>query len=260
MSGPSVTFLAELSTNDAAALSPETVIVQPIGAIEQHGAHLPLVTDALVAEALSRRAAARSAVDVSILPTLSYGRSIEHRGWAGTISMSSETLLAVCRDVGRSVAASGFTKLVFVNGHGGQPSLLDVVARDIRAETGLQVFSIMPARLGMPEDLVVPDDEYGYHGGHVETSIMLALAPELVRMECAEAGGIGVAREFGRFQHLTLEGVVPSAWLTDDVTHNGILGDPTTASREVGDVLVDVWSTRLAEAFGEIAGFRYPLY
>jgi creatinine amidohydrolase len=251
---------AHLSTTDVAALDRNSVIVQPIGAVEQHGAHLPLHTDAYLAESLAALAADKTTADVYLLPTLSYGKSTEHLGWAGTISLSTETLLAVCRDVGRSVAESGFTKLVFVNGHGGQPALLEVVARDIRAETGLQVFSIMPARLGIPDDLTVPDESYGFHGGHIETSVMLALAPHLVRMDRATPGGAGVGGAFDSYEHLTLEGAVPTAWLTRDVTENGVLGDPRTASAEIGAGLVDLWASRLAESFAEIARFRFPLY
>lgn len=252
-------LLAHLTTTDVRDLDPETIIVQPIGAVEQHGPHLPLFTDAFIAESLAVRAAARATASVCVLPTLSYGKSTEHLGWPGTMSLSTETLLAVCRDVGRSVAASGFSKLVFVNGHGGQPSLLDVVARDIRAETDLHVFSIMPARLGS-DGVDIPDASFGYHGGHTETSVMLALAPELVRMDRAEAGGAAVGERFGEFEHLTLEGSVPTAWLTRDVTTNGVLGDPTTADRAIGSDLVEQWTGRLAASFDEIERFRFPLH
>ena len=98
---------------------------------------------------------------------------------AGTVALSAATLMGVCLDLGDSLAASGFRKLVFVNGHGGQPSLLDVVARDIRVRTGLEVFPMMPSRLGLPEGVEPVDPEYGIHGGQIETSIVWALAPEL---------------------------------------------------------------------------------
>ena len=149
----------------AAAADAGLVAIQPIGAVEQHGPHLPLVTDALIAEAVAAAAAGRcDGPGHWLLPTLSYGRSTEHLGRAGTIALSAPTLLAVCLDLGRSLAASGVRKLVFVNGHGGQPSLLDVVARDIRDQFGLGVFSVMLSRFGFPEGLTDPDP-FGIHGG-----------------------------------------------------------------------------------------------
>lgn len=234
--------------------------VVPIGAVEQHGPHLPLITDSLVAEAIATRATATLPDDALayVLPTLSIGKSTEHLGWPGTLSYSTETLLAVCRDVGRSVAASGFRRLVFVNGHGGNPSLLDTVSRDIRVETGLMVFPVSVFRLGLPEGLVVPDEAFSIHGGYVETSVMLELAPDDVHLDRAEAGGHAVLDLYAHTRHLSLEGAVPTAWLSADVTANGVVGDPAGASVEVGRRLVDCWSTRLAEALVEVAAFEFP--
>lgn len=252
-------LLSMLTTSDVAALDRDVVIVQPIGAVEQHGAHLPLVTDALVAERLAIAAAEQSGADAWVLPTLAYGKSTEHSGWAGTMTLSTETLLAVCRDVGRSVAASGFRRLVFVNGHGGQPSLLDVVARDIRHETGLHVFSIMPMRFGVPESVDEVDAGFGFHGGHVETSLMMHLAPDLVHPDRAAADGHAIATVFAGTRHLSLEGAVPTAWLTHDVSDSGVLGDPTGADAAIGRVIAEDWTAKLAEAFEDIAGFSFPI-
>ncbi len=252
--------LDHLSTEDVAALDKKTtVIVQPIGAMEQHGPHLPVVTDALVAERLASAAAAAVSSETSVwtLPTLTYGKSTEHLGWAGTVSLSSKTLLDVCLDVGRSVAASGFTRLVFVNGHGGNPSLLDVAARDIRSETGLLVFPVTTGRLGHPETIDIPDHEYSIHGGHVETSVMLALAPELVKMERAVIGGKGLPDMFPASGELTLEGALPTAWLSGDLTKNGVIGDPLSANASVGAQIVEHWTSRLSAVFREISQFEF---
>lgn len=254
---------AEATTEEIAASTAggaqAAVAIQPIGAIEQHGPHLPLITDALTAESIAHAAAGRlgAAAAQWVLPTLSYGRSTEHLGRAGTIALSAATLTAVCLDLGRSLAASGVGKLVFVNGHGGQPSLLDVVARDIRHTYGLQVFSIMPSRFGLPAD--VPDpDPFGIHGGYLETSLVLALRPELVHMERAVADGLATGELYARQRHLTLEGIVPTAWLIDDVSASGVVGDPTGASADVGGRLAAHWSTLLAEALEEISRFSFP--
>jgi creatinine amidohydrolase len=254
-------LLAHLSTADAAAIDKSNaVIVQPIGAVEQHGAHLPLITDALTAELMSDRAIRSLPADSNIwqLPTLHYGKSTEHLGRAGTIAMSASTLMATCMDLGKSLAASGFRKLVFVNGHGGQPSLLDVVARDIRAETGLEVFPMMPGRLGLPDGIEQVDEHYGIHGGQIETSIVLALAPELVDMSKAIDDGRAVGDVYAASKHLSLEGSVPTAWLTDDLSISGVLGNATAANVEDGRAIVEFQTIALAEALVEIREFAFP--
>jgi creatinine amidohydrolase/Fe(II)-dependent formamide hydrolase-like protein len=249
--------LARLSALQLSELSKQAVIVQPIGSMEQHGAHLPVATDAFIAESLvygSVGLLGESGPEVFILPTLHYGRSPEHVGFAGTVSLSTDTLLAICRDIGRCVAALGFRRLVFVNGHGGNVALLDVVARDIRVETGLMVFRLFPAQFGPPEGLEVPDADFAAHADFVETSVMLALDASLVRLDRAERGG-----EFASHLFATSQGQapVPMAWLTRDLSTNGVIGDPRRANLEAGKRIVEYWQRRLAASYVEIAGFEF---
>lgn len=254
-------LFAHMTTEEVAALDPATaVIVQPIGAIEQHGPHLPLVTDALIAERMTEHAITLlgSGSNVWQLPTISYGKSTEHLGRAGTVAMSASTLIAVCLDLGRSLAASGFRKLVFVNGHGGQPGLLDLVARDIRVETGLEVFPMMPGQLGLPEGVELTDDDYGIHGGQLETSIVWALEPSLVHMDRALRDGTAARSIFDGMKHLSLEGAVSTAWITDDLSTSGVIGDPTTASLELGRAIVEHQVAGLAEVLLEVQSFAFP--
>lgn len=236
------------------------LVIQPIASVEQHGPHLPCYTDSLVAEGLVARALAVTPVEVNVwtLPVIAYGKSNEHLGFPGTVSLSAETLIAVCRDVGRSVARSGFRKLAFVNGHGGQPHLLDMVARDIREETGLMVFPLFPYRLGVPDGVVSSPEEaeFGIHGGELETSLVLALAPEAVHMDRLEAGGDRVRKLYGDLQYLSLEGALPTAWLTRDLTENGVIGDPTNASAERGERAVAYIADAMSKVFAEICEFE----
>jgi creatinine amidohydrolase len=263
-----VRLWAEATTEQIAEAmaDPAAVAVQPIGAVEQHGPHLPLVTDTLIAEAIATAAAAATVTPAAvrpgaggcwILPTLSYGRSTEHLGRAGTIALSAATLTAVCLDLGRSLAASGVRKLVFVNGHGGQPSLLDVVARDIRGQFGLEVYAVMPSRFGLPPGLADPDP-FGIHGGFIESSVMLALRPDLVRPDLAVADGLETGKLYARLKHLSLEGAVPTAWLIDDISASGVVGDPSAATAEAGAAIVAHWTAQLAQALTEIARFAFP--
>jgi creatinine amidohydrolase/Fe(II)-dependent formamide hydrolase-like protein len=250
-----------MTSRQIGALSKETVIVQPIGAIEQHGAHLPVATDALIAEQTTLRALDRLPHSVACvtLPPLSYGKSIEHLGVPGTIALSTDTLIAVCRDVGRSVAAGDFRRLVFVNGHGGNPSLLDTVSRDIRFETGLMVFPINLASLGgRPDRPPTPDAAYGFHASEGETSLVLAIDETLVDMTSVEAGGAHLTELFPTEGVLRLEGAVPTAWLTPDVTHNGVLGDASGATVAAGEATLEHWVATLARALEQIATFEFP--
>jgi creatinine amidohydrolase len=238
----------------------DALVIQPIASVEQHGPHLPCYTDSLVAEGLVNRAIALTPEDVNVwaLPVIAYGKSNEHLGFPGTISLSAETLIAVCRDVGRSVARSGFRKLAFVNGHGGQPHLLEMVARDIREETGLMVFPLFPYRLGVPEGAVSsPEEEaLGIHGGELETSLVLALEPEAVHMDRLESGGDRVRKLYGDLRYLSLEGALPTAWLTKDLSENGVIGDPTNATAERGERVLAHLAEGLAGVFAEICEFE----
>jgi creatinine amidohydrolase len=240
--------------------SRNALVVQPIASVEQHGPHLPCYTDSLVAEGLVARAVALTPADVEVwtLPVIAYGKSNEHLGFPGTISLSAETLIAVCRDVGRSVARSGFRKLAFVNGHGGQPHLLEMVARDIREETGLMVFPLFPYRLGVPDGVVSSPEEQalGIHGGELETSLVLALEPDAVHMDRAEPGDDRVRKLYADLQHLSLEGALPTAWLTRDLSDNGVIGDPTRASAERGERALAHLAEGLSRVFAEICGFE----
>lgn len=253
--------LAHLTTTDVDAIDKsDAVVVQPIGAVEQHGPHLPLITDAMHAEVITAAAVEILPDDANVwvLPTLHYGKSTEHLGRAGTIAMSATTLMAVCMDLGESLAASGFRKLVFVNGHGGQPGLLDVVARDIRHQTGLEVFPVMPMRFPTPPEVDRSHDDFDIHGGYGETSIMMAIAPELVHHERAFADGQAAKAEFAKYRHLTLEGVLPTAWLTDDISASGTVGDPTNASADVGKAILASAAEQLAESLMEVRSFSFP--
>ncbi len=253
--------LARLTSVEIADLPKEhTVVVQPIGSTEQHGPHLPVMTDAYIAERLARGSVSLlgdDGPDVWILPTLSYGRSMEHAGFVGTITLSTDTLLDVCREIGRSVAASGFRRLVFLNGHGGNVALLDVAIRDIRTETGLMVFRIMPSHFGVPEGVECPDAEFAAHADFVETSVMLALDETMVHLDRAQAGGEAAVRLFSKRGTDDLAAPLPTAWLTRDVSRNGVIGDPRRATAAIGKRIVDAWQHRLAECYRQIAAFEF---
>ena len=178
---PDARNFAYLTWKQVDALSRDkTVLVLPTAAIEQHGQHLPLATDTLINSILLGAALARLPQETPIyaLPAICYGKSNEHIGFPGTLSVSASTFMAVVRDIGASIASSGFKKLVLYNTHGGNSSLVDVMARDLRAEFGLRVFSLFGSGGAAFTGLGEQERTYGFHAGEVETSFLLSAIPE----------------------------------------------------------------------------------
>lgn len=224
----------DLTTVQVAALPADTVAVQPLGAIEQHGPHLPVSTDLVAASEVAEAAVAGASVPVVLLPALAYTKSDEHHRFPGTIWLSYETLMHVLVDVGRSLRTSGITRLLFVNGHGGNSALGQVACREIRRRFGLRTF--LSHLGGAPVDQggsSSASDELGMgiHGGHAETSLMLHLRPELVDMERAVRR---VPEHLAGYTKIGFGKAVSFGWTSDDFGPDGHVGDPTGATAEYG--------------------------
>jgi creatinine amidohydrolase len=218
-------------------------VVLALGATEQHGRHLPLATDALLGDHLARMLAER--LDAFLGPTLRIGCSEHHVGFAGTMSLSQETFAAVVGDFVRSLLKGGFRRVVLVPSHGGNFAPLAAAVAELEerehviALTDLGVlFQI--AQLGERE-YDVPLSEGGLHAGEWETSLMLAIHPDLVHMDDAEAGFTGELEE--ALEVLFKEGGVAA------LSHNGAIGDPTRASAEHGE---RYWSAAVELAYEQI--------
>ncbi|WOD37954.1 creatininase family protein [Nodosilinea sp. E11] len=236
------------------------VIVQPMGAIEQHGPHLPLAVDSAICTTVLGQALAElnPAIPAYSLPPLYYGKSNEHWHFPGTITLSAETLLRVIHDVAESVYRAGFRKLVLLNAHGGQPQVLEIAARDLHlAHPDLMVFPLfvwaVPNCAG--ELLSQKELELGIHAGDAETSLMLSILPEQVRMELAQTEfPQGLPTE----SWLTMEGALPFAWVTRDLSASGVLGDPTVATVEKGDRLLESLAQGWVTVLEDIYRFQQP--
>ncbi|HWE63694.1 MAG TPA: creatininase family protein [Chloroflexota bacterium] len=244
--------LARLTTREIAALDPErTLVVLPVAAVEQHGPHLPVLTDTIIAEAVLTRALALRPDDgrVWALPVQAYGKSNEHTGFPGTFALSAETLAHTLREIAHGVHASGLRRLLFLNSHGGNPEIVDYVARDLRQELGILCFTAHPFRFGLAR-AIISDVEggYGIHGGEAETSVVLAVAPELVHPEHYTAE-LPPVRHWMR--HFTLKGAASFGWLTRDLSRTGTIGDPRTASAEKGQAILDAEARLVAELIEE---------
>ena len=229
---------------------PGSTVLWPLGAVEQHGPHLPLGSDALFADRVSDAVLARLDPELPLwrLPLQSIGFSPEHQGFCGTLTRPAEVLLALVMAVGRNLAEAGFARLVLLNGHGGQIALLEVAARQLRAAH--PSLAVLPCFLwrgpeGIGERIPEPERSHGLHAGLAETSLMLHLAPELVGPLPPADGAAATTAPEG----WSLEGAAPAAWLTADISTSGVVGDPAGADATLGaslfEALVEGWRRRL---------------
>jgi creatinine amidohydrolase len=250
----------DLTVNEIGdVLTPDSIVLIPVGAVEAHGPHLPLSTDLLIASAAVRRLVDRCGDrhDLWALPPIPYTKSNEHAWAPGTIWLSAATMLAMLDDIGRSIATTKVRKLVFVNAHGGNSALLQVACRDLRLAYGLQTFLAHPFtstdagnELGM-----------GIHGGHDETSMLLALDADYVDMTKALRA---VPEHLAANRHVKWGGSVSFGWLSSDFEAPpapgqlpvGVIGDATGANAAHGELLWERVLTSLDEAMGEIANWK----
>nr|WP_211178514.1 creatininase family protein [Brasilonema octagenarum] len=191
---PPKRFFPYLSWTDIQAMpnKEDVVIIQPVGSIEQHGLHLPLIVDAAIGMAVLGKALEK--LDTSIpayaLPILYYGKSNEHWHFLGKMTLGAETLIATLMEVGKSVYRAGFRKLVLMNSHGGQPQVMEIVARDLHIKYDeFLVFPLFTWRVPhiTSELVTLKEKQVGIHAGDAETSLMLAILPEQVKMDAAVA-------------------------------------------------------------------------
>jgi creatinine amidohydrolase len=250
LSGPSIT----------AVTTDRSIAVVPIGAIEHHGPHLPLRTDALVAETVAAAAVERvsaAGVDAWLLPTISYGKSDEHHWAPGTLWVEGTTLLDQLVELGRSLAMTPVRTVAFVNGHGGNVMLLGWANRELRRRFGLRSFS-MPAGVdgaGDGRDGRPDERGQGIHAGFGETSLVMHIAPHLVAPEMPPRN---VPERIAALTHIGFNRKpVMFGWTSDDFGPSGVIGDPTGANAEDGKVLFERSVDFVSEALVEIDGFEF---
>jgi creatinine amidohydrolase len=250
----------EMTTAEFSALPADTVAVLPVGAIEQHGPHLPVYVDACLNEGVVARAMALlpPELPVTFLPMQAVGKSNEHLAFPGTLSLSAETLIRLWTEIGESVHRARVRKLVLFNSHGGQPQIMDIVARDLRVRLEMFVVCASSYSFGTPAGLFSEDElKHGIHGGGVETSMMLALRPDLVQMDkAADFAPLSIAME-KEYRYLTPEGRIGFAWQTQDLHPSGACGNAGDADAERGAKCVEHAAQGLVALLAEV--HRYPL-
>jgi len=234
------------------------IAVLPLGATEQHGPHLPLETDTLIAQAfLARvRELLPAEIPATFMPVQTVGLSTEHLDFPGTQSLSAEAALKAWIDIGAGAARRGLRKLVMVTSHGGNSAVMTLVAQHLRARHGMLAVTTGWHRFGQPADLFdAAEIRHGIHGGAVETSIMLAAWPARVRADkIANFPAATVAIE-SEFRWLSTQRPAPFAWQAQDLNPCGAVGDATLASADKGRQLIDHGARAFCELLADADRF-----
>jgi creatinine amidohydrolase len=234
------------------------IAVLPLAATEQHGRHLPVGTDVMIAQAyLARvRELLPEALPVTFLPLQPVGISTEHVSYPGTLTLPTEVALKTWMALGESVARAGIKKLVMVTSHGGNSAAMTLVAQDLRAQRGLLAVTTAWSRFGAPEGLFSAEElHHGIHGGAVETSIMLARYQQQVRTNAiADFRPASVAMEKD-YRWLSTHRPTPFAWQAQDLHPSGAAGDATTATAEKGQRLIDHGARAFCELLADVDRF-----
>ncbi|MBA3771437.1 MAG: creatininase family protein [Ramlibacter sp.] len=257
-------FWADLTTRDFAEIDPAAAVaVLPVAATEQHGPHLPLsvdqaLLDGVIAAALPRLPAT---AQVLFLPTQQVGYSPEHSRFAGTLTLSSATVTAIWTEIGECVARAGFRKLLLLNSHGGQVSLVDIVARELRTRCKLIVYSCSWWNLPLGEEISglfsAQEHRFGVHAGDIETSMMLALRPQHVDMAQARDFKSSSQDRAARYPILGNGGSAKLGWQMQDYNAQGAAGNAASATAAKGRAMVDAAGRQLALLLQELG--RLPL-
>jgi len=251
-------YWSELTTRDFAALdAASTVAVLPLGATEQHGPHLPLGVDTLLADGIVQATLPLlpASLPVLFLPTQSIGLSPEHARYAGTLTLSAETLIRLWKEIGAGVARAGVKKLLLFNAHGGHIGAMDVVARELREAHDLIVYSVNWFHLPLAGAPAI--DRYDVHAGQSETAMMLALHPALVRRDAALDFASSSQQRNVDFPVLGNGRSAKFGWAMQDLNPAGAAGNAAAATAEQGAAYVAAAAQQLALVLDEFS--RLPL-
>ena len=246
----------------------ETIVLIPLGAVEQHGGQAPLGTDMMIAQAMSDTLAREmEKVDpdfpMLLFPVIPLGLSMEHMGFCGSISLNPDTYYHVLMDISESLIRHGFRKLAFLVCHGGNTPVVSVVSRKLRSMyPKVWPFILSSGAFGHPavKATVSPGNVHDFHGGEMETSMVMAIDPSLVHLEQSEAG---TPVPFLNRRRLNLYGSVTMGWMGEDFLTEtgepaGIGGDPAGASAEKGKIILETSARELIPGLLDIRDWPAP--
>lgn len=247
-----------MTANETLRAGAGRIAVLPLGATEQHGPHLPFETDAIIAEGVALLARERlpEGLDVEFLPVEAIGYSIEHMDVAGTRTLAFDEAVNRWIDIGEACFRRGCRRFVMLNAHGGNSPLMTIVATELRVRLAMLAVATSWTRFGYPEAIVSAGERaIGIHGGFIETSVMLALRPDLVDM--AKARDFPSRQsDFARdFRNLRAYGPHAFGWKMSDLSADGVTGNAAAATAEAGEAILDHAASGFVELLRDVARF-----
>ncbi|MET3924197.1 creatininase family protein [Devosia sp. 2618] len=247
------------STLDFSQLKMDDIVaIQPVGAVEQHGPHLPVSVDATINAGIVERAVQLMAPNLPalVLPMLPVGKSNEHHAYPGTLSFSYETLARMWFEIGESVHRAGCRKIIFFNSHGGQPQVMEIVCRELRVKLGMLAVGASWFNTIDQSDMFSDREMlHGIHGGEVETSLMLHLKPQKVDMNFAQNFKPLSMQMEQEFEILRPDGAAGFGWESQDLHPAGVSGDAASADAVRGEEAVERAARALVKITQEVSDF-----
>ena len=235
-----------------------SVAVLPLGATEQHGPHLPFETDTIIAEGVATRVASLlpAGLEVHFLPVEPVGYSIEHLDVVGTRTLTFDEAVRRWIGIGEACHRQGCRRFVMLNAHGGNSPLMTIVATELRVRFDMLSVATSWTRFGYPPEIVSPEEKaLGIHGGFIETSVMLALRPDLVDMDKARNFTSMQAVYEREFSHLRAYGPHAFGWKMSDLSPDGVVGNAAAANAEAGEMILDHAAKGIIELLDDVARF-----
>jgi creatinine amidohydrolase len=247
-----------LAKGDDGDWASDWIGILPLGATEQHGAHLPRETDSLIVAASVDRLSARllDSDKITFLPVEETSYSPEHLDYPGSKSLSYDEAIERWIEIGLMLNSHGLRKLILLNAHGGNSPLMTIVATELRLRASMMVVATSWTRFGTPDGLIDTDElAYGIHGGEIETSVMLALHPKLVELEKLEKFPNLQQKLALENKYLRAYGRHAFGWKIQDLNPRGVVGNASAASAQKGELLLDHSVECLLQLIEEVRRF-----
>lgn len=231
----------------------------PLGAHEYHGEHLPFETDWIIAEAFAKALTleTKEQFHIALLPVEKIGYSIEHMDITGTQTLTFSDAIKRWIKIGENCYHKGIKRLLLLNAHGGNSPLMSIVISELRRRLSMLAVATSWSRFGLPQGLIEPSQQHlDIHGGFIETSLMLYLAPEKVHMEKAKNFHNKQADMIANYRHLRAYGPHAFGWTMRDLNTQGAAGNASKATPQAGKAIFSHVLSQLRDLLDDIKRFN----